>query len=78
MNDVSLYANYISRQHLRPQFAGIQRRLTCWPRQIRGPALKGRKMKGFGVRYFETRSSRNRSGSNLCATVRSVSVRSLR
>ena len=40
---------------------------TCWPRQMRGPALKGRKMNGFGVRYLLTRSSRNRSGSYSCA-----------
>ena len=40
---------------------------NCWPRQMRGPALKGRKMNGFGTRYFPTRSSRNRSGSNCCA-----------
>ena len=38
--------------------------ITCWPRQIRGPALKGRNMKGLGMRYLCRRSSRNRSGSN--------------
>jgi len=38
--------------------------LTCCPRQILGPALKGRNMNGFGRRYFLNRSSRNRSGSN--------------
>lgn len=46
---------------------------NCCPRQMRGPALKGRKMNGFGVRYFATRSSRKRSGSNpwaVCARVR--------
>lgn len=37
---------------------------TCCPRQIRGPALKGRKMNGLGIKYFSNRSSRNRSGSN--------------
>ena len=36
---------------------------TCWPRQIRGPALKGRKMNGFPTKYLLRRSSRNRSGS---------------
>ena len=25
---------------------------NCCPRQIRGPALKGKNMKGFGTRYF--------------------------
>ncbi len=40
---------------------------NCWPRQMRGPALKGQKMNGFGVRYLCTLSSRNRSGSNLRA-----------
>ena len=40
---------------------------TCWPRQILGPAPKGRKIKGFGTRYFFTRSSMNRSGSNSSA-----------
>ena len=40
---------------------------TCWPRQIRGPALKGRKMNEFLTRYFLTRSSRKRSGSNSSA-----------
>ena len=37
---------------------------TCCPRQIRGPALKGKKMYGFGVRYLCNLLSRNRSGSN--------------
>ena len=36
---------------------------TCWPRQMRGPALKGRKMNGFATRYVCTRPSRNLSGS---------------
>ena len=40
---------------------------NCCPRQIRGPALNGRKMKGLGTRYFLTRSSKNRSGSNSSA-----------
>ena len=40
---------------------------NCWPRQIRGPALKGKKIKGFGVRYLWSLSSRNRSGSNSIA-----------
>ena len=40
---------------------------NCCPRQIRGPALKGRKMNGLGRRYFLRRSSRNRSGSNSSA-----------
>ena len=40
---------------------------NCCPRQIRGPALNGRKINGFGTRYFLTRSSRNRSGSNSSA-----------
>jgi len=35
---------------------------TCWPRQMRGPALKGRNMKLLVVRRF-TRSSKKRSGS---------------
>ena len=37
---------------------------TCWPRQILGPILKGKKMPGFLARYLLTRSSKNRSGSN--------------
>ena len=41
--------------------------LTCCPRQILGPALKGQKMKGLGTRYFWTRWSKNRSGSNSSA-----------
>lgn len=66
MKDASLYAN--CRSHVdcflvpRPIIQGVGER-TCWPRQIRGPALNGRKMKGLGVRYLCTRSSRNRSGS---------------
>ena len=40
---------------------------NCCPRQIRGPALNGRKTKGLGTRYFLTRSSKNRSGSNSSA-----------
>ena len=42
---------------------------TCWPRQILGPALKGKKMNGFGMRYFWRRSSKNRSGSNSRAII---------
>ena len=41
--------------------------VTCCPRQIRGPALKGRKMNGLGIRYLCNRSSRKRSGSNSSA-----------
>ena len=37
---------------------------NCCPRQIRGPALKGRNMNGLGVRYLWRRLSRNLSGSN--------------
>jgi len=48
--------------------------ITCCPRQIRGPALKGRKMKGLGVRYLCSRSSRKRSGSNSSAGKSSVCV----
>ena len=40
---------------------------NCCPRQIRGPALNGRKMKGFGTKYLLTLSSRNRSGSKSLA-----------
>lgn len=40
---------------------------NCCPKQIRGPALNGRKMKGLGTRYLLTRSSKNRSGSNSSA-----------
>ena len=46
---------------------GLNKIHTCWPRQILGPAPKGRKIKGFGTRYFFNRSSMNRSGSNLSA-----------
>lgn len=50
---------------------------TCWPRQIRGPALKGRKMYGFGVTYLCRRSSRKRSGSNSSADTEIVNSRAL-
>ena len=40
---------------------------NCCPRQMRGPALKGKKMKGLGVRYLWSLSSRKRSGSNSSA-----------
>lgn len=40
------------------------RSLTCWPRQILGPALKGLKINGLGVKYLWSLSSRKRSGSN--------------
>lgn len=36
---------------------------TCWPKQIRGPQLKGWKMKWLWLRYFFL-ASRKRSGSN--------------
>ena len=45
---------------------------TCCPRQIRGPALEGKKMYGFGVRYLCNLSSRNRSGSNSWAFKQSI------
>ena len=40
---------------------------NCCPRQIRGPALNGRKMKGLATRYLWARSSKKRSGSNSSA-----------
>lgn len=39
-------------------------KLTCCPRHIRGPALKGVNMNGFFNKYFAALSSKNRSGSN--------------
>ena len=44
------------------QIGTIKNEQTCWPRQMRGPALKGRKINEFATRYFLTRSSRKRSG----------------
>jgi hypothetical protein len=38
--------------------------ITCCPKQILGPPLKGQKIKGFGTRYLCSLSSKNLSGSN--------------
>ena len=42
--------------------------VTCWPRQIRGPALNGRKINGFLETYVLRRSSSHRSGSKTSAS----------
>ena len=42
---------------------------TCCPRQILGPALKGKKMNGFGVTYRFSLSSMNLSGSNFSGSM---------
>src|SRR5277367_3384831 len=44
-------------------------KLTCCPRQMRGPALNGKNMNALGTRYFLSLSSRKRSGSNSLAVV---------
>lgn len=72
MKDISLYAYYKSYKKS-VKWRRVKWR-TCWPKQIRGPALKGRKMNEFLMRYFLTRSSRKRSGSNSSAANRIVST----
>ena len=42
---------------------------TCCPRQMRGPALNGRKMNGFAVKYLFSLSSIHRSGSKYSAVL---------
>ena len=84
-NDISLYANCVEaasakRGQLRAPAGGNaacarRPRRTCRPRQMRGPALNGRKMNLFAVKYLFRRSSRNRSGSNSSAVPRPVSSR---
>ena len=65
-NDISWYANW----SVAIESSGTEEnteRITCWPRHILGPALKGKNMNGFGIRYLPNLSSINRSGSNTCA-----------